>query len=243
MLALCLSLLAFGAEADNYVPPKAEALSPLLYSEIQRLFPEYEYPIAFWSQIEQESCLSKKHKRCWGADSQLITYHKNGVLAEHGIGIGQVTYAANADGRVRVDTFSALRKKYPRELGDLSRQTLVRRPDLQVRALILLVKSDYTVLSDIPDAKERTLFTLSAYNGGRGDLSKARRVCGLTKGCDPDKWFDNVERTSVKSRVAKLYKKSNYEINTEYVRNIAYVRMCAYESLFNKTVENYNRSE
>lgn len=48
---------------------------------------------------------------------------------------------------------------------------------------------------------------------------KDRTLCIYTKGCDPTKWWDNVERTSNKSKVpVKGYGMSFFDINREYVR-------------------------
>ena len=33
----------------------------------------------------------------------------------------------------------------------------------------------------------------AAYNAGPGNIGKERRVCGRTRGCDPERWFGHVE--------------------------------------------------
>jgi membrane-bound lytic murein transglycosylase MltF len=50
-----------------------------------------------------------------------------------------------------------------------------------------------------------------------------------TKGCDPEKWFGNVEKTSLKAKTAvKGYGQSFYQINRGYVRSIWFDRRQRY---------------
>jgi hypothetical protein len=45
------------------------------------------------------------------------------------------------------------------------------------------------------ETRERWGFTLAAYNGGAGWTSGSeRKVCERTRGCDPNKYFEHVER-------------------------------------------------
>lgn len=41
---------------------------------------------------------------------------------------------------------------------------------------------------------ERAAFMLSAYNGGEGARNREADLCLRDESCDPDKWFDNVEK-------------------------------------------------
>ncbi len=57
------------------------------------------------------------------------------------------------------------------------------------------VKYLYTLRNEFDDtlpASERTWFALAAYNGGRGQVERARRLAERLK-LDPNKWFGNVE--------------------------------------------------
>jgi membrane-bound lytic murein transglycosylase MltF len=79
---------------------------------------------------------------------------------------------------------------------------------------------------------DRLAMTLASYNGGRGGLTNDRRMCAASPGCDPSRWFGNVERTSRKAKTAaKGYGKSFFETNREYPRNILLLRRVRYLSL------------
>lgn len=60
----------------------------------------------------------------------------------------------------------------------------------------------------------------AAYNGGWAHLQQDRKLCGMTPGCNPNKWFGHVEMHSVKSREKwQGYGQSAYDVNRGHVRN------------------------
>lgn len=177
--------------------------------------------------IEQESCLSLKHSKCWDPASRLKTPR------EEGAGLGQVTRAFRPDGTLRFDKLQELRLQYPEELGELHWSTIYKRPDLQIRALILQSRDLYK------EGRKRTknpldalAFADASYNGGLGGLDKERRACYISQACDPSKWFDNVERFCMKSKVALYGNRSACDINREHVTNVMKVRAQKYQLYF-----------
>ena len=57
-------------------------------------------------------------------------------------------------------------------------------------------------------------------------------MCSAIKDCDPDKWFDNVEKHSFRSRTAaKGYGQSFFDVNRGYVKKIMIERVEKYRGL------------
>ena len=74
---------------------------------------------------------------------------------------------------------------------------------------------------------------LAAYNGGLAGVLQDRRLCANSAGCRPGAWFGHVERHSTKTRKPNPgYRKSAFEINREYVRNILHQRRDKYRPLW-----------
>ena len=176
--------------------------------------------------IEQESCVSLKHSRCWNPASKL----KNS--REEGAGLGQVTRAWTSTGELRFDKLAELRTRYPSKLGEMHWSTIYKRPDLQIRALVLQHLEIYkTQVKRSSDVIEALAFTDAAYNGGERGLSVEQRACYISKTCDPSKWFKNVERFCMKSKVPLYGNRSACDINREHVRG-TFSRSVKYSYLF-----------
>lgn len=218
--------MAASLDVNTYIPPKAIVHLPTLKSESQRLFPEFETYQYFGSLIEHESCLSLSHKRCWEPTSRLKTQR------EEGAGLGQITRTWKKDGSPRFDTLSDLAKAYRTELKELSWNNIYSRPDLQMRAIILLYKQNYKQLYMIEDDFERMAFADAAYNGGLGGVTKDRRLCSLKKGCDPKIWFGETEITCSKSKEAMYGQRSPCDINRHHVRDVLTTRLPKYIEKF-----------
>lgn len=236
---LCIALIAFFAigvaNAQNvrtYVHPNAYKLAPIFKEELREYFPDIPQPWYVLGLAEHESCISLKHSRCLSTTSTFSTkWKETGTQRELGAGIGMITKAWTRDGKVRMDTLANLKKAYPNELKDLTWDNISQSPNLQARSMILLLRQDYRGLSMVPDKVERLKFADSAYNGGRRDAITARNRCSMTKGCDPDIWFDHVERHSPKS-TKKLYgDRSAKDINLHHVRDVFEVRMPKYQKV------------
>lgn len=220
--------IALTQNVKTYVPDRAFEHLPTMKKEVDRILPNFTHPHYFAGLAEHESCISLTHSRCWSPTSRLKTSR------EEGAGIPQLTRAYTKDGKLRFDTLSDLRRQHKQELADLSWSNVYQRPDLQIRAMLLLSKGNYDRLYEIKDPWERLAMADSAYNGGLGNVNKGRRLCGLRAGCDPNKWFDNVERVPARSTKPLYAGRSAHDINTFHVRDVLYTRMPKYHKYFHK---------
>jgi len=175
------------------------------------------------SLIEHESCISLTHSKCWNSKSRLKS------AREEGAGLGQITRAFKPDGSIRFDALSDLKHKYNKELSELNWQVVYDRPDLQIRALALMMRDNYQYFSKyVQDKQEAYAFADAAYNGGAGGVDHERRACKLASWCDPNKWFDNVEKLCLKSKVALYGNRSACDINRHHVRDVLLNRSAKY---------------
>ena len=218
--------LASAVDVHTYIPTKAPTYLPVVKQEVIRIMPETPSLGYFGALIEQESCISLTHKRCWDPSSELKTSR------ELGIGLGQLTVAYRTDGRVRFDTLKEMRDRNSKELKDLSWLTIRTRPDLQIRTMVLMIKSSYGRLQGVKDPLARLSMADAAYNGGDGGLARERTVCGMTKGCDPQQWFGHVEAIKVKSQKPLYGDRSAWDINREHAENDMHIRLPKYEYYF-----------
>lgn len=221
-----LSQAQQGLSVKRYIPENAKKYIPVLDNELLRLWPEMPYPHYFGALIEQESCISLKHKKCWDPRAELKTSR------ELGVGFGQLTKAYRADGSVRFDTIADLNRKYKQELKDLAWSNVYQRPDLQIRAMTLLYKENYTALREVKNPWQRLAMADAAYNGGLSGLRKDRLQCSLTQGCSAQTWFGNVELTCMKSKKPIYGNRSACDINREHVQLTLEVRLDKYKDLF-----------
>jgi len=215
------------ANVRTYIPINAKPLLPILVKEQKLYFSDLPTPWYLGGLIEQESCISLTHSRCWSPTSQLKTSR------ELGIGLGQITISYAANGKVRGDNLADLRQRHYSELKEMSWSNIKQRTDLQIRSIILMTRDNYKKLYNVPSTDERINFADAAYNGGMGGLNKDRRLCGLTKNCNPQIWFKNVEITCAKSKKAIYGNRNACMINREHVYNVRYLRMNKYEPYFN----------
>lgn len=221
--ALIAAVVAGAVRAQ--VPPQALEHLPVLRQAQLAAWPDAPMPAFLGAQVEQESCITLKHSKCWNPRVELKTKR------EYGFGLGQFTIAYRDDGSVRFNKWAEMRAKYPSLRG----WTWENRfdPGYQLTAMVELDKSIYRLWPDSATAHDRLGFTLSGYNGGEGHVRQDRLLCRNTRGCDPARWFGHVEHHSVKSRVPfKGYGKSPYEINREYPRNVLGFRMPKYQPFF-----------
>lgn len=211
----------------TYVPKNAFEHLPTVKKEQERLLPDFKYPEYFGGLIEHESCISLTHSRCWNSKSQLKTKR------EFGLGLGQITRAYNANGTIRFDSLSEMRRIYATELKEMSWNNIANRPDLQIRTIILMTIGNYNKFYTVKDEFERLAMTDAAYNGGVGHTLKERQQCGLKKNCDPQKWFGNVEKIIVKSTKPLYAGRSAFDINRHHVKDVLYTRMPKYKPYLN----------
>lgn len=210
----------------TYIPVKAKEYIPLVQQETIKHFPTFPIPHYFPALIEQESCISLTHSRCWSPTSQLLSKR------EQGVGLGMITRAYRKDGTLRFDSLKAMRDRHLLELKEMSWDNIASRPDLQIRTMVLMVRDDYKALYKVTDPVKRAHMADASYNGGRGDLNKERLQCGLTKGCDPQTWFGHVERMRIKSSVPIYGTRSAWDINREHPETIFHIRLNKYEQFY-----------
>lgn len=221
-----LSGTSLAQNVKTYIPPKAIEFLPIVNKEAKLIMPSFDYPYYFGALIEHESCISLKHSRCWSPTSQLKTQR------ELGIGLGMLTKAYHADGRIRFDKLEELRTRYGSQLSELSWMTLKQRPDLQIRAIAVMTNESYRALFVVKDPFERLKMADYAYNGGLGAVKKDRQLCGLKKGCDPQKWDGHVEIHSSKSRKPLYGTRSAYDITRHHVHDVTVTRLPKYKTYF-----------
>lgn len=223
VLLYAFCTLSLGQNVKTYIPEKAYPLLPIFYKEAERLMPMVPTPAYFGALGEQESCISLKHSRCMSPTSQLLSKR------EQGLGIFQLTRAFRDDGSTRFDSLTDMRNRYRTELSEMSWNNLANRPDLQIRAAILMIREGYTRFAGVPDKMARLQMADAAYNGGVGGTLKERTACGLAKGCDPNLWFDNVENYCLKSKKAIYGNRSPCLINREHPDLIFHLRLPKYQ--------------
>lgn len=218
-------LLSCAAVAIAEVPPRAVELLPVLVSHQRAIWPDSPEPWFLAGQIEQESCITLKHAKCWNPTAQLKTSR------EWGRGLGQFTTAYRADGSVRFDKQAELREQYT----SLAGWTTENWADAgyQLIALVEMDKAIYLRQKGAATDLDRLSFTLSAYNGGEKGVLQDRRLCANTKGCDPARWKGHVADHSLKSRRPSVgYRQSFFKINREYVSNVLEIRRKKYAAYF-----------
>lgn len=214
LLLGCLST-ARAAEPAPQPPAAARALLPVLKSEQLAFWQGMPDPATLGAQVEQETCPSLRSRMCWSPHAELKTPY------EYGVGLGQVTITKS------FDNFAAARGLDP-SLRDWQFADRFD-PRRQLRTLVLTDRGLYRALGAVPGARDRLAMTFAAYNGGLGGVRSDRRLCAAVRGCDPGRWFGNVELHSLKARAARAgYGQSAFAINRGYVRNVLIVRRVRY---------------
>ncbi len=87
-----------------------------------------------------------------------------------------------------------------RKLREWSWGNVYRRPDLQIRGVVLYARDLWQQLRGVDDLTQRLAMADAAYNGGIGRVTADRRACALTPGCDPGRWWGHVETTCTAGR-------------------------------------------
>lgn len=213
-------LLVFAprAHADT-LPAGFATYGPILKAEQRAHWPSHPDPAILAALVEQESCTSLKSPRCWNPAARLKS------AREEGAGMGQITRAYRADGSLRFDALAGLRDQYSADLAGLSWDTVYQRPDLQLRALVLMSRDSARTFRGAP---AWLAFGDAGYNGGVAGVQRERRACKLSAGCDPTQWFAHVEVHCLKSRQPIYGNRSACDINREHVRNVLLVRRAKY---------------
>jgi hypothetical protein len=219
-----ISTVSLAQNVKTYIPPRAYEHFSTLSKQINETWAQMPYRAYFGALAEHESCITLTHSRCWNPKSQLKTSR------EEGAGIGQLTRAYRSDGSLRFDSLANVKRLDPKGLNDLRWETIYQRPDLQLRAMVLLSKENWDRLTPlVKDEYQRLAMTDAAYNGGIGGVINERRACSLKKWCDPNIWFGNVEKTCLKSTQPLYGDRSACDINRNHVSDVLLNRMPKYE--------------
>ncbi len=211
----------FGSVARADVPPLARTYLPMLQAEQQARWPDHPWPPVLGGMVEQETCITLRHSRCWSPVAALKTQR------EEGAGLGQLTRAFHPDGRTRFDALAEMRERHP-ALRELSWSNIYQRPDLQLRALVLKSRDDYRTFEPVRSISNRLVFQVAAYNRGVGGVQAERRLCQATAGCDPQLWWGHVERTCTASRAPLYGGRSACDINRQHVHKVWHERAPRY---------------
>lgn len=190
---------------------RANQYIPILKDVQADLWPSHPYPIYLPAQVEQETCPSLKHSKCWNPRAELKTSR------EYGFGLAQITVTEKFNNFLEA-------KKWDKSLRDWQWEDRYN-PEYQLKALVAYMRNINRSINGAANTYEKYAMTLSAYNGGQGGLNKDRIMCKSTRGCDNSKWFGHTELYSFRSKTAvKGYGQSFFHINREYVTNVMFVR-------------------
>lgn len=190
------------------VPVAAESIIGMLVMLTTTYWPDMPMLSFLPAQIEQETCYSLTHSKCFNPRAELKTSR------EYGFGLGQITITPS------FNNFNTV-KRLEASLASWQWQDRYDK-EKQLIALLAMDRNEYKSCKPLmQDSYNALACTAARYNGGAGGFNTDRRLCSNTKGCDPKKWFGHVELYSTKAKKpASGYGKSFYEINREYVRNI-----------------------
>lgn len=214
---------ARGAQCADEIT-KARPYLPLLATEQRRFWSDHPQPHLLPSLVGHETgcpCMRK----CWNAEQRLKS------AREEGAGLGQITRAYRQDGTQRFDALSEMRDRHP-ALREWSWENVYHRPDLQLRAVVLMMRDNYQYFARLGLKPDQALaFADAGYNGGNGGVQSDRRACKVAGNCDPSRWFGQVERFCTKSRAALYGQRSACDINRHHVHDVLQVRAPKYRSL------------
>lgn len=212
VIILALALMFSSVARAGELPANAKTYLPVLAMEKMTYWPSMPEPSVLAGQVHKETCITDKHRYCWSPLAELRTSR------ERGVGLGQITTVPGNN----MDALRDIRARYPKELSGWAwdKRTLYEA-NYQLRALVLMDRMNYDRIVGAADQRERLAMMLVSYNGGPGRVISDRRVCQATKGCDPSRWFGNIERTSLLPKQALPgYGKSFYQITRDYPRDI-----------------------
>jgi hypothetical protein len=211
---------------NYFIPPRAFEYRDIIFNELNTYFPEIPTYNYIPSLIEHESCISLKSRRCWSPTSRLKTKR------EEGAGLLQITRAYRRDGSIRFDSLIGMKRRYKEALKDAKWKTIYRRPDVQIRMGILMVRDLYKKLYKVPNDMYRLHMVDAAYNGGYGGLRKERRACKLAKNCDSNIWFGHIEKYCLKSKKILYGRRSACDINRYHVYDVFNKKLPKYKALY-----------
>ena len=169
------------------LPPQSAMHLPVLVAEAARLRSPIPTHILA-GQIDLETGCGWRASSCWNPGAEFKTRR------EQGVGLGQITRVFG-----RFDALAELRSAHRAELAGWSWDN-IKDGRYQIRAVVLKNGDNYKALAyQFADAHKLPP-VLTAYNRGIGGVRASRRICQVTSGCDPSKWYGHVERTCAGSK-------------------------------------------
>ena len=217
-----------GGAAPPAIPPQAMQYFPHLQVEAAETLRGEVAPAILASQVEQESCITLTHKRCWNPTVEFKT------AREQGFGLAQITITYDKQGHEVMNRFKDLQRLDPM----LAQWKWDDRFDARYQLRALAVGDrDCLPYALGATGEEKVAMAMACYNGGAGSkkrkngLTGDRIVCRATVNCDANRWWNNVELTSTKAKApAPGYKVSFFQINRDYVRRILRERSTKYRA-------------
>lgn len=204
------------SKQDAAMLERATPYLPMVKTVLGGYWPDHPYPVLVASTIEQESL--------WRPNAELCV-PKPKCTTEYGFGFGQLTITP------KFNAFTEVKNLNP-ALRDWSFEDR-HNPQKQVLGILTKARANYKQCKPLM-ADEPNVFScvVVSYNGGYGGFLSDRRICSNTEGCNPKLWFNHVEHTSLKAKVAKAgYGKSFFQINREYAVNVLKLRPVKYETV------------
>lgn len=224
ILVYLLLLFSLNTQAVE-VPKNFLIHKPVLIKAISTSWPEISMPSVVAGLIEQETCYSLTHSRCWSPQAKLQTDR------EYGFGLGQLTVTS------RFNAFEEVKVLEPKLKGWKWEDRF--NPEFQMIAILAMLKRNYNSFKLAEKEYDRYAFSLASYNGGLGGIQADQRICRNTPNCNQFLWFGNVEHTSLKKKTKVAgYGKSFFEINREYPKNILEVRRFKYKPYIDSEFSN-----
>jgi hypothetical protein len=217
------------AAETSAVPPQARQYLPTLAIESAthwRASDGRSAPVATMAGMIDHETGCPGMRSCWQPTARFKTSREDGV------GFGQFTRAYRADGSLRFDALGELKALYPLALKDANWSTNKYDPALQLRAVVLKLRTNYEHAARLtPHADERLTFATVMHNRGVAGIQNEAAACVMTRGCDRTRWRGHVERTCTASRaVITGTRLSACDISRRYPVDVA-KRARTYEGL------------
>lgn len=218
-------LLISVAFAQQDVPPNFFYHKDTLIGVMQMRWADITIPTVIPGLIEQETCISLKHSKCWSRFAKLETSR------EYGFGLGQLTVTSRFNAWEEAKALDARLKNWAWEDRF--------NGEFQIIALVAMLKRNFNIFKMAETEIDRFAFALASYNGGIGGIQADQRICRNTKGCNPNLWFGHTEHTSLKKKTAVAgYGQSFFQINRKYPVNVLNIRRHKYKPHIDPHFEN-----
>lgn len=203
--------------SEKKMTDKAAPYMPGLKVKIDKYWSDMPYPSTLAALVEKESLWNPRAELCMPKGSKPPNCGR-----EYGFGFGQLTITP------RFNVFEEVKALHP----DLKSWKFEDRfnADYQLSSVVLKNRLHFRQCQKLMNPGVDThACGYSSYNGGYGGVVADRRLCSNTAGCDPKKWFGNVELQSMKAKEPLPgYGQSFYQINRGYVRALIIERPVKY---------------